>query len=383
MSKRSFSRIRVMLIGIDGNEANIENRVGVNQYAYEVIRHLEKLETKHKFLIYLKKPPLAGLPKEREGWKYKVLPGRGLWIITRLTPELFLGKPRPNVIFSPSHYVPPISPMPKVCSIMDLGYLEFSGHLRKYDFWQLKLWTAWSIFVSKYIITISETSKKDIVRHYSFASPKVKVTLLGYDKTLFNTKVDQKEGLRIREKYGIAGDYVLFLSTLKPSKNVEGLIRAWGRVYQEFPNFTLVIAGKKGWLYQSIFNLVKELKLSGNIIFTDFIPEEDKPALISGATLFVLPSFWEGFGLDVLCAQACGVATVVSNKGSLPEVAGGASITIDPYNTESLEDAIKKVLSFSDIEYNRYINKGLVNARRFSWEKGSEATLKILESSFS
>lgn len=370
-----------MIIGIDGNEANIPNRVGVNQYGFELLHAIVKLsdewENKHRFIVYLKNKPLPDMPKPINGFEYKVIPGTGAWIIKKLTPYLFKADPKPDIFFSPSHYVPPLAPMPRVCAIMDLGYLEFSGQFRKYDFWQLSLWSAYSILVSKAIISISNSTKDDVVRHYPFASKKVFTTLLAYDKKQFNLNVPANDVRRVKNRYSIVSDYILFLSTLKPSKNVEGLLEAFASLDT---NLQLVIAGKKGWLYESIFAKVRQLGLTERVIFTDFIPDEDKAPLIAGAKLFILPSFWEGFGLDVLNAMACGVPVVVSNVGSLPEVVGEAGIIVDPHKVSDIEAGIKKVLSMSTSEYNKIVERGLAQAAKFSWEATARQTINLLES---
>ena len=372
-----------MVIGIDGNEANIENRVGVNQYGFELLwgiyRLREEWGKKHKVIVYLKNSPLVDMPPESGYFRYKILSGGGLWIIKNLMSNLILDKDRPDVFFSPSHYVPPLSPVQRVCSIMDLGYLEFSGQFRKYDFWQLKLWSAWSIFVSKYVIAISNSTKEDIVRHYPFASKKVIVTPLAHDKKRFNTDISSDDVRRIKKKYSIVGDYVLFLSTLKPSKNVEGLLEAWKIIHKKWPEIRLVIAGKKGWLYGPIFEKAEKLNLQKKVAFIDFVPEHDKPALIFGAKIFILPSFWEGFGLDVLNAMACGTPVVVSNKGSLPEVVGNAGILINPDKPRDIAEGLDKVLSMNEIEYNRLVEKGLSQAKKFSWIYTAKQTIRILE----
>ncbi len=376
-----------MLIGIDGNEANVTQRVGVNEYSFQLLRNLKKLqekgENKHDLIVYLKEKPGSDMPKETQNFRYKIIPGRENWIFTKLTLRLFFERPRPDVFFSPSHYVPIFAPMPRTCSIMDLGYLKFSGQFRKKDFWQLKYWSAISIFVSKAVFAISNSTKNDIVRHYSFASDKIHVTHLGYDTERFNTRISQKDVRRIKNKYSIVTDYILYLGTLKPSKNIEGLITAFHAVITNFQfpisNLKLVIAGKKGWLYQSIFDKAERLGLKDEIVFTDFIPERDKPGLIRGAKVFVLPSYWEGFGLDALNAMACGVPVVVSNAGSLPEVVGQAGMIVDPYSIDSIAGGIIKVLSMSKERYNNLVRKGLVQTRKFSWEKTARETLKILE----
>lgn len=372
-----------MLIGIDGNEANVKERVGVNVYAFELLRSISRLQkegkTDNRLIVYLKNPPLPDLPKETDAFKYKILSGEGLWVVTKLMPHLFMTRNKPDVLFSPSHYAPPFSPIPTACAVMDLGYLENPTQFKKTVFWQLKYWTAWSILISKRVIAISDSTRADIIKYYPFARGKVSVTPLGYDKGVFNTSISDKEVERVKKKYLIVGDYLLFLGTLKPSKNVEGLLQVFASIQYLVSSIRLVIAGKKGWLYDTIFAEVRRLKIADRVIFTDFVPEGDKPALIAGARAFVLPSFWEGFGLDVLNAMACGVPVVCSNVGSLPEVGGDAAIYVDPKDVSSIAGGLSKVLWMTRLEYNKTVQKGLEQVRKFSWEKTAKETLKILE----
>lgn len=376
--------VNKMIIGIDGNEANIEKRVGVNVYAFELLwsiwRIRKEWSKKHRLIVYLKNQLLDDMPPEVEGYQYRIVPGGGLWILTKLVPRLMFGREeRPKVFFSPSHYIPILAPVPKVCSIMDLGYLEFSGQFRKRDYWQLRLWSAISILQSKAVIAISQSTKEDIVRHYPSSSGKVFVTPLAYDKEKYNTHVSLGRVARAKRRYTIVGEYILFLSTLKPSKNVEGLLKAFGSARDMFPGIKLVIAGKKGWLFDPIFEKTKKLGLEKEVVFTGYVFEEDKPALLAGARVFVLPSYWEGFGLDVLSAMACGVPVVVSDVGSLPEVVGSAGILVDPNSPESICGGIIKVLSADSVGYNRLIKEGLNRVKKFSWEKTARETLKVIE----
>ncbi|KKQ91787.1 MAG: Glycosyl transferase group 1 [Microgenomates group bacterium GW2011_GWC1_39_7b] len=372
-----------MIIGIDGNEANIEKRVGINEYAFQILWNLQKLQEKeenpHKLIVYLKNDPRSDMPKETQNFKYKVIPSVGIWVMTKLIPNLLFDPARPDIFFSPSHYVPMFAPIPKVCSIMDLGYLEYTGQFQKKDFWQLKVWSAISILVSKSVIAISNSTKKDIVRHYPFSKEKVYVTYLGFDPKRFNPDISEKDVRRVKNRYSIVDDYVLYLGTLKPSKNIEGLIDAFSRIRNTRYGIKLVIAGKKGWLFDSIYKKVSELKLKDKIIFTDFVSDEDKPALIKGAKVFVLPSFWEGFGLDAVNAMACGVPVVASGVGSLPEVVGNGGILVNPTDAESIASGILEVINASTAKYNSMIARGLAQAKKFSWEKTARETLRILE----
>ena len=373
-----------MIIGIDGNEANVNERTGVHQYSNELLWALYNLlnskKRKQEVVIYLKNDPLPFLPKEKSWWRYKVIGGKGVWVITKLMPYLWI-HPEPDVFFTPSHYLPPLMRMPKVCAIHDLGYLEFSGQFRKYDFWQLKYWTAISLIVSNCIITFSKSNIKDIVRHYKFASKKLKVVYHGYDKKRFNTKISDDDVRRVKKKFGLVDDYLLFLSTLKPSKNIEGLLGAFYLLKTKNRDLKtkLVIAGKKGWMYDSIYKKVKELSISNDVVFTDFVKEKDKPALMKGAKAFLSPSFWEGFGMHVVEAMACGTPAVISNVASLPEVGGKAAIYIDPYDNKSLFEGIRKVITLDKKEYNSLVRLSCEQAGKFSWEKTAKETLTVLE----
>lgn len=169
-----------MVIGIDGNEANVEKRVGIGEYAYELLRQFEKLETRNsKFEIYLKSPPLSHMPKEREGWRYIVFGPTFLWTQFALPLKLFTTRNRPDIFFSPTHYGPRFSPVPTAISIMDLSFIHYPDMFRQKDLRQLRSWTAYSARQARLIFTISEFSKNDIIREYKIASDRVVVTHLG------------------------------------------------------------------------------------------------------------------------------------------------------------------------------------------------------------
>jgi glycosyltransferase involved in cell wall biosynthesis len=373
-----------MIIGIDGNEANVEKRVGVHQYAYEILWAIYNLHNewkgKYNFVIYLKNFPNKGLPKEISGWNYQIIPGGNLWIVGKLTPYL-IKNVKPDVFFSPGHYLPIFPLIPKICTIHDLGYLNFSEQFRAKDFWQLKIWTAISLYISKYIIAVSEFTKKDIVRHYPFTSNKIEIAHNSYDPLRFNNNINENDVRRVCKKLNLHEPYILFLSTLKPSKNIEGLLEAYSIMKQNFkeklPN--LVIAGKKGWLYETIFKKVKELQLDDEIVFTGFVDEGDKPALIKGARALISPSYWEGFGIHILEAMACGVPVVVSNVASIPEVVEKAGIYVDPKSPKDIAQGIERVLSMGKLEYNKLVEAELREVKRFSWERSARVVLSVIE----
>lgn len=377
-----------MRIALIGYEANIKNRVGSNQYAFELIKAIYQIDKKNQYTVYLPSPPLPDLPKERKNWHYQVVSPRKLWNIFGLPRALYQQKF--DIVFNPGHYSPLFFPAPLVVAIMDLGYLHFPEQFTKPIYLKLKFWTGLSIRRAKHILAISESTKNDIIKYYQVNPDKVSVTYLGYDREKFSDRQPVTSIQRVKKKYGIKGDYVLFLGTLKPNKNIEGLLEAfklvisnqWLVVRKKKPvtshqsPTTLVIAGRKGWLFNSIFAKVKELGLKERVVFTGFVDEDDTPALMKGAKVFVMPSFWEGFGIPVVEAMACGTPAVVSNAGSLPEIVGGAGVVVNPYQPKEIARGIEEAIGKRD----DLIKKGLKQAQKFSWQECAKKTIKVLES---
>lgn len=365
-----MNKSKALLIGIDANEANLTpNRVGINEYAFNLLHAIYELKTQHSFIIYLKTPPQKTLPPGRWDWKYRVIPFPKLWTQTRLPWDLYFHRPRPDVFFSMSHYAPRFSPIPTVISIMDLGFLRSKDQFTPKDFNQLKNWTSYSAKQAKKILTISEYSKQDIVKTYAKNPSDVVVTHLAPSPAL----TGPIKAPQVLKKYGITKPYFLFLGSLKPNKNVEGLIRAFSLL--EPKTYNLVISGKKAWLYQDIFNTVNSLDLQDRVIFTGFVEEDEKPALLSQSAAFVMPSFFEGFGIPVLEAMFCQTPVVLSDVASLPEVAGDAGIYVDPRDINSIVKGMQTAIS----ERDKYVQLGSNRVKLFSWAKTAQATLECLE----
>lgn len=369
-----------MRIAIDAYEANTPQRLGSSVVAFELIRHLEKNDHQNDYTIFLPGSPMDDLPKERERWKYKVLKPKKLWTQVVLPLALYTTRHKPNLFFSPTHYIPRFSPVKRIATIFDLSFLHFPEMFEKGDLWKLRNWTKFSAEFADHIITISNFSKQDIVEQYGVSKEKITVAYPGYDADIFHPIENKKKIEQILKKYNIDKNYIIYIGTIQPRKNLTRLIEAFSRVNDKL---RLVIVGKsgglgrEGWMYQDIMETPKRLGIEDRVIFTGFIPQEDLPYLLSGAVVYVQPSLWEGFGIPVLEAMACGTAVIVSNISSLPEVVGQAGLLIDPYSIDQIEQAIRTILSDKKLR-ERKSKEGIEQAKKFSWDKMARTVLKTL-----
>lgn len=345
-----------MTIGINGNEANVAHRVGVGQYAFELLNHFPKKD----IIVYLANPPRSDMPD----LNYEVFGPQKLWTLTGLQKKL-LSNP-PDVLFTPTHYTPLFVPCPSAISIMDLAFEKFPQYFKPRDLYQLRYWTRYSAKQAKKILTISENSKQDIVSLYHLPAEKVVVTYPGFDQKRFHPNVHGQN------KYG---DYLLFLGTLQPRKNIERLIEAF---LQLKTTLKLVIVGmihegRGGWMNENI-------KGNSKVILTGYVPDEEVPVLMANAKAYVLPSLYEGFGIPAIEAMGTGVPVVVSGVSSLPEICGKAATYInDPYDVGSIRQALQEVALQTASGRQQRIDLGLKWVKRYNWKDTAEKTLKVLK----
>lgn len=363
-----------MIIGIDGNEANIKNRVGVGQYAFNLFWNLYKIDTKNKYIIYLKNQPLGDLPPEKENWTYKVFGPQKLWTKFALPFHIFTQKEKLNLFYSPSHYSPQFCPCPTIPTIHDLGYLQFKDQFNKKDLYQLINWTKNSIKKAKHIVTVSEFSQKEIQRIYNINSKKITVAFNGVDNP---PKISIESQKQILKKLKINEPYFLFVGTLKPNKNIPFLIKSFSLFLKSHSSTTLVIAGKKGWLFDEIFKTVKEEKLEDKIIFTDYINETQKWTLYQNAISLIIPSTYEGFGIPAIESLKVGTPVIASNIESLKEVLGESSLFIDPNNPKDL--CLKMTLIIDPKNRKKYSELGLKQTQKYTWANTAKSVMEAFD----
>jgi glycosyltransferase involved in cell wall biosynthesis len=285
----------------------------------------------------------------------------------------------PDALFVPAHVLPLIHPPASLVTVHDLGYLYFPRAHPWRQRLYLDLSTRWNVRDAAHVLADSEATKTDLVARCGAPADKITVAYPGWDETLAPVR-DRKVVEAIKARHGIAGRYLLYLGTLQPRKNLARVISAFAAYAEQDADITLVLAGQRGWLYEDLFAQVARLgpQLSQRVHFPGYIPEADKAALLSGALAFVFPSLYEGFGLPVLEAQACGCPIITSAASSLPEAAGDAALYVDPHDTADITSAIARVISEPDLRRD-LIERGRHNVRRFSWEACAQTILHTIE----
>jgi len=364
-----------MLIGIDASRAAAVERTGTENYSLFLIRALLQLDRNNRYRLYFNQPPAPGLFATVENAEIRTMPFPRLWTHVRLSWEMAT-KP-PDVLFVPAHVLPLVHPRRSVVTVHDLGYLYYPQAHTRWARWYLQWATCYNARAAAHVIADSQATKRDLIEHCHAPPDKVTVVYPGYDVS-FAPARDSARLAAVRERHQIPGTYVIYVGTLQPRKNLARLLDAFAVLSEQTSAVHLVIAGRKGWLYEPLFARVHQLGLEERVHFTGYVPQEDLPALIAGARAFVLPSLYEGFGLPVLEAMACGTAVICSNASSLPEVAGDAAIMVNPHDTGQLVHALHRILDDDQLR-RELAQKGLRQVKRFSWQKCAQQTMEVLQ----
>jgi glycosyltransferase involved in cell wall biosynthesis len=226
------------------------------------------------------------------------------------------------------------------------------------------------------IIAVSENTRRDVTRLMGIPAEKIVVIHEGVNPA-YHGAIAAGEVARVRQKYHLPARYLLFLGTLEPRKNIGVLLEAYHALLARDDSVPrLVVAGRKGWLFEPVFQKVEALGLGERVSFTDWVPEADTPALVAGAEVFVYPSLYEGFGLPPLEAMACGTPVITSTASSLPEVVGDGGLLVDPHDAAGLAQALERLLADDALRADLR-GRALARARQFTWEAAARQTLAV------
>jgi len=350
-----------MFIGINATAAFKQPRTGVEEYTYQLVKHLTMLEQekKHRFILYHDPRVNSERFSLADNFKIKKLAWPlPMWTQIRLASEMALNKP--DVLFIPVHILPLIHPRNSVVTIHGLEY-EYYPKMYPWKHLRYLRWiTKYALKNARKIIAISETTKRDLIDLYGGQPEKISVVHHGFNN-LLNENQKSKNQL----------PYILYISRLETKKNTQGLIKAFNLLKKrhKVPH-KLVLVGPRGYGYE-------DLKFNKDIIEKGYVSEQEKSELLNNADMFAFPSFYEGFGMPILEAQAVGCPVITSDVSSMPEVAGQGAILVEPRNIEQITESMYKVISDNDLKKD-LIEKGNQNIKRFSWQKCAQETLKVL-----
>ncbi|MCL5264950.1 MAG: glycosyltransferase family 4 protein [Chloroflexi bacterium] len=354
---------------------------GISRYIRSLVPYLREAGTE-RYSVFLGDPnfPAEFNPDSSFRLKVSKLPTvkpqvRILW--EQFLLPLELARSDVDVLHSMGYVQPLMCPRRSVVTVHDLSFLLFPSTFNRLNHTYLSLFTRLSVQRADRVIAVSESTRRDLVRLCGLPAEKIAVIYHGVE-SLFSpvSSVVIEEFRRSRQ---LPEQYVLFIGTLEPRKNVQTLIRAFARVKKAGLPHKLVIGGAKGWLWDEIFAVVEEMNLREDVAFPGYISLEDEPLWYNGADLFVYPSLYEGFGFPALEAMACGAPVVASNSSSLPEVLGDAGLLVDPTSVDELAEAMLRALT--DNALNQEMRKkGLERARAFSWIEAARQTAQVYRS---
>ncbi len=342
-----FVEIGALMAGQIVVNGRFEGRrlTGVERYASEILRCLGPR-------VEVVKPPRPMTGLQGHLWEQFLLPAQ-------------VGKDQ--ILWSPAN-TGPLAVSRQVVTIHDLSVLDHPEWFNpNFRLWYMLLLPRLARR-AKTVLTVSEHSRRSIIRRFDLPEENV----IAVPDAVNLEQFRECDPAPVRAKYELNQRYVLFVGSLDPRKNLDRLLQAWMRL-TEFRDLQLVIAGSR----TNIFRPVAVSETRRRTKFLGYVPDEDLPGLYSGATFFIMPSLFEGFGLTVLEAMACGTPVITSYAGALPEVVGNAAIQIDPTSAEAMAEAMRTLLLDADLR-SELKRKGLERARQFSWERSAEAVWEIL-----
>jgi glycosyltransferase involved in cell wall biosynthesis len=359
--------------------AAVHRRAGLGRYAESLACALLPLLGERLALFYNRErgveplPGLEGLPIRTVSFGYK--PWRMLvWIgqlahigFNRLAPDAAL-------FHATEHLLLPLREVSTILTVHDLIFRRLPQHHKRLNRWYLNLTMPLYCRRATHIIAISEQTRQDVVSAYEIPTEKITVIYEAADPRF---RAQSPEAVaRARGLHHLPERYVLFVGTIEPRKNLVRLLTAFERLHAEGLTDALVIVGRRGWLTGDFDAALERSAARPAVLFPGFVPDEDLPAIYAGAQALVLPSLYEGFGLPVLEAMACGAPVACSNNSSLPEIAGEAALLFDPAEVDSICDALRRTLRDPELQAHLR-DAGLRQANRFSWERTAQETLAV------
>lgn len=355
--------------GLAGNET----------YAANLVEALAEIDRRNRYTLYVTKR--AAVERYRGRWPHvevrRTLPHSPLVRIPfTLVAEL---RRRPVDLLHVQYTAPPFAPCPVVVSVHDLSFEHLPHTFKRRSWMQLRLTVRRTVRRAAHVITISEYTRRDLIKTYGLAPERISVTPLAAPQHF--RPASAEEVARVRSRYGLEEEYVLAVGSIQPRKNLLRLIRAFADLHRSRPKDKLpqlVLVGKPAWLYGPFLRALEESHLGERVILTGYVSEADLPALYTGALCFVYPSYFEGFGLPPLEAMQCGAPVITGDQTSLPEVVGEAGLMVNPFDESAIASAIARLIDDAPLRASLRA-RGLKRAALFNWHETARLTLQAYE----
>lgn len=376
-----------MTIGIDIRMLANKRKSGIEEYTENLLLHMLPIDTNIKFRLFY-----SSFRDNIGDYSWLNLPNVDL-VDYKIPNNLLFGSARvfsrpfidelmdgADVFLSPHFFLAPLSKRCKrVTTIHDLSFASFPEYFSaRQNIWhRIEMSPSKQFKLSDKIIAVSKSTKDDLASKYDIDLEKIRVVHSGISNNIVRPTDEDLEKFGLAK--GLPERFILSLGKLEPRKNVVALIRAFNllKLQADFEDLYLVIAGTRGWLFQSIFREVAASPYRNQIILTGHVPNDDRSFYYSLASVFVYPSLFEGFGFPPLEAMRCGTPVVVSNNSSLPEVIGDAGIMVDPRSVDEIASGIRQILANHELRAE-LIERGIRRSTQFTWQKAAEATLDII-----
>lgn len=346
---------------------------GVHQYIYHLLRHLGPADDGLRYTVLLGEgalPPDVALTPLQSRWPTSRAAVRVLW--EQLVQPWALRWIGAHLVHGPAFVGPVFAPCPTVVTIHDLSFIRFPGLFRPANRLYLTVMTRLSARRARRLIAVSAHTAAETTRLLGVPPERIDVIHHGVDPAFRPLPADQVAAFRQRQ--GLPERFVFFVGTLEPRKNLARLVEAFAHIRDG--RVRLVLAGGKGWLYDELFATVETLGLSEEVIFPGYVMNDDLPLWYNAATALAYPSLYEGFGMQVLEAQACGTPVLTSNVSSLPEAAGDAALMVHPRDVQALAAGLNRLLADESLRHQLRA-AGLAHARQFTWSRTARETARV------